>query len=523
VQGNTTAWLYWNLIWENGGLVNLHFPWDRNRWSNPQGYNRTKDFFVFKHYSAFIHPGWKRTSAQNDSELLKTASFISSSGDSATFIAINRSETESFQVRIQIPGYTIREATAYTTTESTDFAVSNYMTDTLLLVPPKSISTVDLRISYKGPKDLQAHACDFADQSALNAAITDWIDAQTEALEAGVAGECDDPQAMHNFEGQYISLSEGGSITIEWTINELCEPLDNLNATFSVSAPEEITGKAPENRKITTCVYANQTELNAAIFAWVTDETAALQASISGGCEPKASHNYAGYSFPVCEGGSLTVKWIITDRNDTIDHFAASFTMDAPEKMTYTPPGGMDQNACSFSNYLLLRETIAAWVNDETAALKASISGGCQPQVSHNYTDQSIDLSEGGSLTIQWTIIDVCENIALTATFELKPDTLNRLEGLNPFAGKGILEASVFPNPFSHAAHLQFVSAEDAYFTLEVFDLTGKKTEHLNLGFYPAGKHQKMLFRNGLEAGIYFFRLQNSEGESARGKFVIAD
>jgi glucuronoarabinoxylan endo-1,4-beta-xylanase len=522
-QGNVTAWLYWDLAWENGGLVNLHFPWDRNRWTNSVGYNRTKDFFVFKHYSAFIHPGWKRTSAQNDSELLKTASFISSSCDSATFIAINRSETESFQVRIQIPGYTIREATAYTTTESTDFAVSNYMTDTLLLVPPKSISTVDLRISYKGPKDLQAHACDFADQSALNAAITDWIDAQTEALEAGVAGECDDPQAMHNFEGQYISLSEGGSITIEWTINELCEPLDNLNATFSVSAPEEITGKAPENRKITTCVYANQTELNAAIFAWVTDETAALQASISGGCEPKASHNYAGDSFPVCEGGSLTVKWFITDRNDTIDHFAASFTMKAPEKMTYLPPGDMEENACSFSNYLLLRETIAAWVTNETAALEASITGGCKPQVSHNYTDQSIDLSEGGSLTIQWTIIDVCENIPLTATFELKPDTLNRLEGLNPFAGKGILEASVFPNPFSHAAHLQFVSAEDAYFTLEVFDLTGKKTEHLNLGFYPAGKHQKMLFRNGLEAGIYFFRLQNSEGESARGKFVIAD
>jgi len=618
VQGNATAWLYWDLIWMDGnGLVNLDNPWYRNQWTTSKGYNRTKDFFVFKHYSAFIHPGWKRTDTQNDNDLLKTTSFISSSGDSATFIAINRSETESFQVRIQIPGYTIREATAYTTTESTDFAVSNYMTDTLLLVPPKSISTVDLRISYKGPKDLQAHACDFADQSALNAAITDWIDAQTEALEAGIAGECDDPQAMHNFEGQYISLSEGGSITIEWTINELCEPLDNLTATFTLNAPQEITASAPESREVTTCVYANQTELNAAIEAWVTDETAALQASISGGCEPKASHNYAGDSFPVCEGGSLTVEWFITDRNDTINHFAASFTMEAPEKMTYTPPGGMDQNACSFSNYLLLRETIAAWVADETAALEASISGGCKPQVSHNYTDQnlplceggtltvewtitdacetteglsatftltapeeitgysapegrevnarsfedqsaldaaistwiteetdalktiitggcrpqvrhnytnqSIDLSEGGSLTIQWTIIDVCENIPLTATFELKPDTLNRSEGLNPFAGKGISEASVFPNPFSHAAHLQFVSAEDAYFTLEVFDLTGKKTEHLNLGFYPAGKHQKMLFRKGLEAGIYFFRLQNSEGESARGKFVITD
>ncbi len=618
VQGNATAWLYWDLVWEEGGLVNLHFPWDRNRWSNPQGYNRTKDFYVFKHYSAFIHPGWKRTGTTGDSDLLKTASFISSTGDSATFIAINRSETETFQVRIQIPGYTIGEATAYTTTESTDFETSDYMTDTLLLVPPKSINTVDLRISYKGPKDMQAHACDFADQAALEAAITDWIDSQTAALEAGIAGECEDPQITPNFEGQHISLSEGGSFTVEWTITELCEPLlDDLTATFTLNTPQEIAAGTPEGREITTCIYANQAELNAAIEAWVTSETAALQASLTGGCEPTASHNYTGENFPLCDGGTVIVEWTITDRSDTVDSFTASFTMAAPEEMTYGNPEDMVQNTCNFSNYLILRETIAFWVADETTALKAGITGGCNPQVSHNFADQSlplceggsltvewmitdacettegltatftltapdeitgytapegreadarsfedqsaldaaisawvneetntlktsitggcrpqvrhnftnqsIDLSEGGSLTIQWTVIDICENIPLTATFELKPDALNSMKILNPFAGKGIAEASVYPNPFSQNARLQFVSVKDAFFTLEVFDLTGKKTEHLNLGFYPAGKHQKMIYRNGLEAGIYFFRLQNSEGESTQGKFVIAD
>ncbi|MBW6536900.1 MAG: T9SS type A sorting domain-containing protein [Mariniphaga sp.] len=148
VEENVTAWLYWDLIWTNGnGLVNLDNPWDRNRWTTPKGYNRTKDFYVFKHYSAFIHPGWKRVGTTGGNELLKTTAFFSSTGDSATFIAINRSATDSMKVRIQLPGFTLEEATAYSTTEENDFVSTNYLSDTVLVLPPRSINTVDLRLS----------------------------------------------------------------------------------------------------------------------------------------------------------------------------------------------------------------------------------------------------------------------------------------------------------------------------------------------------------------------------------------
>ena len=146
-QENVAAWLYWDMIWSEGGLVNLHFPWDRDRWTNQKGYNRTKDFYVFKHYSAFIHPGWKRIGASPDSEMLKTAAFISSSGDSATFIAINRSATDSLKVRIQFPGFSIEQATAYSTTEDSNFVSDDYLADTLLHIPPKSLNTVDVRLA----------------------------------------------------------------------------------------------------------------------------------------------------------------------------------------------------------------------------------------------------------------------------------------------------------------------------------------------------------------------------------------
>jgi glucuronoarabinoxylan endo-1,4-beta-xylanase len=43
------AYLYWDLIWNEGGLVQLDFPWDSTRWIDPaKGYTKTKDFYAFK-------------------------------------------------------------------------------------------------------------------------------------------------------------------------------------------------------------------------------------------------------------------------------------------------------------------------------------------------------------------------------------------------------------------------------------------------------------------------------------------
>ena len=144
---NVSAFFYWDLIWSNGGLVNLHFPWDRSQWTNAKGFNRTKDFYVFKHYSAFIHPGWQKmeTSAVND--LVKICAFSSSAGDSAAFVAINRSLTDTARLKIMLPGFDITKAISYTTTEENSFTERNYLDDTLLVLPPKSVVTLDLRLS----------------------------------------------------------------------------------------------------------------------------------------------------------------------------------------------------------------------------------------------------------------------------------------------------------------------------------------------------------------------------------------
>ena len=145
---NATAFLYWDLIWgETGGLVTLEFPWDKSRWTTSKGYYRTKDFFVFKHFSKFTHPNWKRIGSSVSNSQIKTAAFLSTAADSAAFVVINRSTTDSFQVRLQIPGFSIDKATAYSTDENVDFSETDYLSDTLLTIAPKSINTIDLRLT----------------------------------------------------------------------------------------------------------------------------------------------------------------------------------------------------------------------------------------------------------------------------------------------------------------------------------------------------------------------------------------
>ncbi|MEN8228048.1 MAG: T9SS type A sorting domain-containing protein [Bacteroidota bacterium] len=148
------AYLYWDLIWNEGGLVQLDFPWDQSQWIDPQkGYTKTKDFFAFKQFSAFIHPGWQMTGNSLTGTNGATLTFVSPTGDSAACVVINRSDTEDLNLHVTIPGYRIHESAIYTTSSSENCQLKGSMTDSLLTISPHSITTVDMRISEYDPLD----------------------------------------------------------------------------------------------------------------------------------------------------------------------------------------------------------------------------------------------------------------------------------------------------------------------------------------------------------------------------------
>ncbi|MGW8313992.1 MAG: fibronectin type III domain-containing protein [Bacteroidales bacterium] len=149
------AYLYWDLIWgESGGLITLEFPWDRNRWTDPtKGYIINREYYTFKQFAAFIHPGWKRTDLSFSADDGAALAFVSPAGDSLACVVINRSETDSLAVRMGLPGYLIRESGVYTTSETEECLYHGPLSDSLLVLAPRSIATVDMRLTVYDPAE----------------------------------------------------------------------------------------------------------------------------------------------------------------------------------------------------------------------------------------------------------------------------------------------------------------------------------------------------------------------------------
>jgi glucuronoarabinoxylan endo-1,4-beta-xylanase len=143
---NAVAYLYWQLIWDGGGLVSLDFPWDQNRWSNSKGYTKTRDFYVFKQFSAFIHPGWKRISTSPDNYYIKTLAFTNPAKDSAAIVLINRSATEQYRTNIAVSGITFKKTSFYRTSDIDDCALINNSKNSEIILPPHSITTVAMSL-----------------------------------------------------------------------------------------------------------------------------------------------------------------------------------------------------------------------------------------------------------------------------------------------------------------------------------------------------------------------------------------
>lgn len=150
------AYFYWDLIWgESGGLITLEFPWERNRWTDPsKGYIINPEFYTFKQFAAFIHPGWMRTDLSLSEANAAALAFVSPSRDSAACVVINRSSTDSLSIRMGLQGYLIRESGVYTTSETDACLYRGALADSLLVLAPRSIATVDMRLTpYDAAED----------------------------------------------------------------------------------------------------------------------------------------------------------------------------------------------------------------------------------------------------------------------------------------------------------------------------------------------------------------------------------
>ncbi len=151
VYGNASAYLYWDLVWDDSGLVAMEFPWDRGRWQTEEGYYRTERYYAFKHYSKHISDGYQRIAVSTSrGNPLRVSAFISPDESEITLVIINTGDTKEHLV-LELDHHTITGSRTYLT----EFGLENGAVfgdlgplgdNADLTMPNKSVITLVLEI-----------------------------------------------------------------------------------------------------------------------------------------------------------------------------------------------------------------------------------------------------------------------------------------------------------------------------------------------------------------------------------------
>ncbi len=214
---NAAAYLYWDLAWDGSGLISLDFPWDRSRWTHPSGFNRTKEFYAFKQYSAFIHPGWKRVSASITGQNSVVSAFLSPGEDSASVVVINRSLSGNLLFKLVMPGFSIDAADFYVTSATENCEYKGNRKNKLVSIPPKSIATVSVRLSGKTDTNIPVDSIAI---HPVSDSVTTYMDSVL------IMAEIFPPEASDKTlfwevipDGQVAGIAQDGSLTAQGIAN----------------------------------------------------------------------------------------------------------------------------------------------------------------------------------------------------------------------------------------------------------------------------------------------------------------
>ena len=182
-----------------------------------------------------------------------------------------------------------------------------------------------------------------------------------------------------------------------------------------LTAPDPVTYTEPVDDMNESCDFVNQAAVDADFAAWVIAQTALIDQD--GGCDPQIANNSAEALIPVlCEGGSVTVTWTITDLCETLTA-SAVYTLVATEDIVVTCSQSVNLPVCT--PLTQIEEAYAAWVSG------FSYTGGCN--VITNIDDipmlpVNVECI-GANLSFTYLVEDDCGSDQCTSTFIVVPDT----------------------------------------------------------------------------------------------------
>lgn len=122
VEG-VSAYLYWDLYWGYygwgySGLVSIDNPWVTDPNYPPPSYTINPVYYAFKHYSAFIHSGWKRVEALCDNPHLRMSAYISPDNKQLSVVLINTTTDTDIELDLSIDNSSVLYSDVYRTSHT---------------------------------------------------------------------------------------------------------------------------------------------------------------------------------------------------------------------------------------------------------------------------------------------------------------------------------------------------------------------------------------------------------------------
>ncbi|WP_298239467.1 T9SS type A sorting domain-containing protein, partial [uncultured Algibacter sp.] len=108
------------------------------------------------------------------------------------------------------------------------------------------------------------------------------------------------------------------------------------------------------------------------------------------------------------------VVWTITDLCETFD-VEATWKLNAPAALEIITPSDYDGDACQTQE--AINDKFENWL------MSGVVNGGCDSKiVTIDKTVADAPSACGGSVTVTWKVVDLCETKSASATFSVKPD-----------------------------------------------------------------------------------------------------
>ncbi len=255
VVEQVSGYNHWSLVWPGttGGLIQIENPFaSQSTWTNAppgtptqsHGWWYSPSYWAIKHFSYFIQPGYKRVSATDNDNNVRSSAFLSPDGLRLVVVLINTNAAVSSTMNFDF-GATFNHGISrvYQTASTNYYFQSLGILTNAQVLPPRSLTTVVLdTLANIGPASNPSPGYG-ATSVALNS-ILSWMpgsNAVTHAVYLGVNSNAVAQAATGSQEFQamvsvtnYSPLLSGGQ-TYFWRVDEIAGVNTNTGLVWSFS------------------------------------------------------------------------------------------------------------------------------------------------------------------------------------------------------------------------------------------------------------------------------------------------